>query len=61
MVTYLHVLRGNWDAALAFTLMWLAIAITLGPGYYFLSLYLTGCAYIIKQALKRPPQLPPRP
>jgi hypothetical protein len=46
-------LRRNWDALLAFGLVWTTIAIYLGPGYYFLFLYLLGCGYIIKLALKR--------
>jgi hypothetical protein len=53
MATWLTSLRSNWDAVLAFSLAYLAIAITLGPGYYFLTLYVTGCAYIVRTALKR--------
>jgi hypothetical protein len=53
MATWLTSLRSNWDALLAFSLAYLAIAMNLGPGYYFLTLYVTGCAYIVRTALKR--------
>lgn len=53
VTAWLGKLRGNWDAVLAFSLAWAAVAIRLGPGYYFLFLYLLGCAYIIRMALKR--------
>ena len=53
MAAWLTSLRHNWDAVLAFTLAYIAIAVNLGPGYYFLCLYLTGCLYIIRLALKR--------
>lgn len=54
MTERLAVYRQNWDALLAFALVWVAIAVNLGPGYYFLAFYLSGCAYIIKIALSRP-------
>lgn len=54
MTERLAVYRQNWDAFLAFTLVWIAIAVSLGPVYYFLALYFGGCAYIIKIALSRP-------
>lgn len=53
MGVWLHRLRGNWDAVLAFTLLWTTIAIYLGPAYYFVLFYLLGCSYIIRIALKR--------
>lgn len=53
MGAWLQRLRCNWDALLAFGLFWTAIAIHLGPGYYFLFLYVLGCGYLIRVALKR--------
>ena len=48
-------MRNNWELVLALALWWAAIAMMLGPGYYFLFLYLLGCGLIIRVALKRPP------
>ncbi len=53
MATWVASVRTNWDAVLAFTLVYVAIAMTLGPGFYFLFWYLCGCAYVIQVALKR--------
>jgi hypothetical protein len=49
----LRSLRQNWDFALALLLVYAAIGINLGPGYFFLAWFLHGCAYIIHTALKR--------
>lgn len=53
MAAWVSGLRENWDALLALSLAFLAIALNLGPGYYFLTWYLVGCGYIIRVALKR--------
>ena len=46
-------LRQNWDFALALLLVYAAIGINLGPGFFFLTGFLHGCGYIIHTALKR--------
>ena len=46
-------LRRNWDVALAVVLAYTAIAICLGPAYFFAAWFLNGCAYIIHTALRR--------
>jgi hypothetical protein len=46
-------LRDNWDAVLALGLAWLIIALYLGPAYYFIGLFVLGCVYIIRYAVKR--------
>jgi hypothetical protein len=53
MSDWLRSLRRNWDALLALTLTFTAIAVNFGPGYYFLSWYLVCSAYLIRVALKR--------
>lgn len=53
MTAYVQSLRRNWDALLAWSLVYLAVALNLGPGYFFLLWYLAGCAYVIRTALKR--------
>jgi hypothetical protein len=53
MVGRLHSLRGNWDALLAFFLVYVAVAIYFGPGYYFALWYLSLCGCIVRTALKR--------
>ncbi len=53
MVDRFRLLRRNWDTALAFTLIYTAIAIYLGPAYFFVVWFLNGCAYIIHEALRR--------
>ncbi|MEX2245347.1 MAG: hypothetical protein WEC75_01555 [Dehalococcoidia bacterium] len=50
---WLRKAREHWNVLLAFALAWTAIAIHLGPGYYFLLLYVLGCVYIVRTALKR--------
>lgn len=47
-------IRSNWDAVTAFVLAFTAIAIVLGPGWFFLTWYFAGCAYLIYLCLKRP-------
>lgn len=51
--TWVAGIRKNWDSLLAFSLAFLAVALNLGPGYFFLAAYLGGCGYIIRFALKR--------
>lgn len=53
MTATLSRLRSDWDAILAFSLAWIAIAVNLGPAYYFLLLFVVCCAYVIRVALKR--------
>jgi hypothetical protein len=53
MREWLATARRNWDVILALTLFFLAIAVTLGPGYYFAIWYLLGCGYVVRVALKR--------
>ncbi|MEX2225211.1 MAG: hypothetical protein WEB52_02030 [Dehalococcoidia bacterium] len=53
MSDWLRSLRRNWDALLAFTLVFGAVGLYFGPGYYFLLWYVVGCAYFIQVALKR--------
>jgi hypothetical protein len=53
MSQWITTARSNWDALLAFTLCFIAIAVTLGPGYYFAIWYLLGCGYVVRTALKR--------
>ena len=53
MSNWLKSIRDNWDAILALGLSWLVIAVYLGPGYYFLILFVLGCLYIIRYAVKR--------
>jgi hypothetical protein len=45
-------LRRNWAAMLAFTLIYAAIALNLGPAWVILGWFLTGCGYIIYLALR---------
>jgi hypothetical protein len=53
MSEWLRSLWRNWDALLAFTLVFAVVGIYFGPGYYFLLWYVIGCAYFIRVALKR--------
>lgn len=53
MSNWLHQLGQNWDALLAILLVYVVVAIYLGPGYYFLLLFVSGCGYVIRTALKR--------
>ncbi len=53
MVDIVRSLRSNLDAALAAMLVSMAIAIYLGPAWFFVSWFLSGCGYIIHFALKR--------
>jgi hypothetical protein len=53
MMSWLEALRRDWDAVLAIFLIYVVVAIYLGPGYYFLLWYLTLCACVIRTALKR--------
>ena len=50
--------KKNWDAILALSLAWIALAIWVGPGYYFLVLWTLGSLYVLKVALETPG--PPR-
>jgi hypothetical protein len=53
MSEWLQGLRRNWDVILAFSLVFIVIGMYLGPGYFFLTWYVLGSAYIIRVALKR--------
>jgi len=53
MTNWLHQLGQNWDALLAILLVYIVVAIYLGPGYYFLLWYISLCGYVIRTALKR--------
>lgn len=53
MSRWLGSLRRNWDAAIALALGWAAVAIYLGPGYYFILLYVLLMLLIIRVALRR--------
>jgi hypothetical protein len=46
-------LRSNWEVVTAFLLVYVVIALYLGPGFFFLAWFLNGCAYIIHLALRR--------
>jgi hypothetical protein len=50
--------RRNWDAILALVLGVTAIGAWLGPGYYFLTLWILLSLYVLKVALDTPS--PPR-
>lgn len=54
MKNWLLQARKNWDAFLAFFLCYIAIAIWLGPGYYFLVWWTIGSLYVLKVALETP-------
>jgi len=53
MMNWLAALRRDWDAVLAIFLVYLAVAIYLGPGYYFALWYLVLVACIVRTALRR--------
>ena len=53
MTNWLHRARQDWDALLAILLVYAAVAIWLGPGYYFALLYVCLCGWVIRTALKR--------
>ncbi len=53
MTNWLHQVAQNWDAVLAILLVYVVVAIYLGPGYYFLLWYISLCGYVIRTALKR--------
>ncbi len=53
MTNWLHYLRQNWDALLAIMLVYVVVAIYLGPAYYFVLWYVSLCGYVIRTALKR--------
>jgi hypothetical protein len=53
MASWFAALRRNWDAVLALSLFWAAVAIYLGPGYYFAVLYVLLCLLIARTALRR--------
>ncbi len=46
-------LRGNWDVAIAFVLVYALIGIYLGPVFFFLAWFVNGSVYIIHTALRR--------
>jgi hypothetical protein len=53
VTTWFSTLRENWHALLAVVLISAAVAIYLGPGYYFALCYVSLCGYVIHTALKR--------
>jgi len=53
MDNLLLALRSKWDFYLATALAFIAVGVTLGPGYFFLTCYVSGCAYIVRVALRR--------
>ncbi len=53
MAQWLRSIGRNWDMFAAVVLAYIAIAIYLGPGYFFAAWFLNGCAYIIHTALRR--------
>lgn len=52
MADFVRTIRQNWDSVLAISLASTAIALNLGPAWVFLGIFLGGCAYIIKIALR---------
>ncbi|MBF6600084.1 MAG: hypothetical protein IVW36_06210 [Dehalococcoidia bacterium] len=54
MKNWLTQARNNWDALLAFLLAYLAVAIWLGPAYYFLIWWVVLTLYVVKVALDTP-------
>lgn len=44
--------RENWDAILAFTLVYAAITLNLGPAWAVAIWFLNGCGYIMYLALR---------
>jgi hypothetical protein len=53
MTSWIASLRRNWDTVLAFALFWAAVAIYLGPGWYFALFYIFLCLLIARTALRR--------
>jgi hypothetical protein len=53
MAGVIRSIRQHWDLALAFVLVYAAIAVYLGPAGFFLAWFLNGCAFIIHEALRR--------
>jgi hypothetical protein len=53
MAQRLRSIGRNCDMFAAVVLAYIAIAIYLGPGYFFAAWFLNGCAYIIHAALRR--------
>lgn len=53
MGNLLRALRSKWDFYLAAALSFAAIGVNLGPGFFFLAAYISGCAYITLLALRR--------
>lgn len=53
MTAYLRRAAHDWQALLAFFLVYIAVAIWLGPAWFFLLWYTSLCGYVIHTALKR--------
>lgn len=53
MADWLHRARQDWHALFAILLGYAAVAIWLGPGYYFVLLYVCLSGWVIRTALKR--------
>jgi hypothetical protein len=52
MADFIRSLRRNWQVILAFTLVYAAIALNLGPAWVILAWFVNGCAYVIYLALR---------
>ncbi len=53
MSNWLRTAGQNWDALLAILLVYVVVAIYLGPAWYFILWYVALCGYVIRTALKR--------
>lgn len=53
MNDFVRSLRSNVGVAAAVALMSMAIAVNLGPVWFFATWFVSGCGYIIHTALKR--------
>jgi hypothetical protein len=49
---FVQSIRRHWTSILAFTLVYAAIMLNLGPGWAFAVWFLNGCGYIIFLALR---------
>ena len=46
-------IKRKWDLYLAIALVFVAIGTNLGPGFFFLAAFMSGCFAIIAVALRR--------
>jgi hypothetical protein len=54
MAEFLRSIRRNWNAILAFVLVYAAITLNLGPAWAIAAWFFNGCGYIIYLALRDP-------